>query len=150
MKTKHPVQKHTKSIAKNQWLSVVQSLEELMEQRASTETPQTKQSLMDKTALDAVNRAYTVTLRYYTILLGGGKQDALAQRQISHLWQQAGTRMRKYDADIAANLRASEHFWSNEITWQNDTIQKAWPHLNAIRVCANRMDPALRSPFSMS
>ena len=150
MRTKRPLKKRVRPTVKIEWLRVVESIEELMEKQASLETPRTKETLFDRGTLDAVNRAYAATSRYYTFLAGGGDNDPMAQKQISQLWQQAGTRMRKYDAALARHLHASQHFWSNEVTWQKDTIQQAWPHLNAIRVCANRMDPELRSPFSMS
>jgi hypothetical protein len=125
-------------------------LEDLMEKQAAMEMPANRQAMLDKKALDALNKAYAATLRYYTVLVGGGERDPRVQKQISRLWQQAGSRMRKYDAALARHLHASQKFWSKDVTWQNDTIQEAWPHLNAIRVCANRMDPELRSPFSMS
>ena len=150
MRTNRPLKKRVKPTVHNEWLRVVESFEHLMEERVSEETPQIKEHLFDKDTLDAVNRAYTVTLRYYTAVLGGREHDLRAEKLISQLWQHAGTRMRKYDADIANKLKANNSFWSNEITWQNETIQEVWPHLNAIRVCANRMDLTLTNRFSAS
>jgi len=134
----------------NEWLRVVKSLEELMQERADAEVPEREKRLMDRPAIAALNRAYTATLRYYTHLLGGGRNDERVQSAISRLWQQAGTRMRKYDASLAQRLKATNGFWSQDVTWRQATIQEAWTHLNSIRVCTNRMDPELRSPFSAS
>lgn len=121
-----------------------------MEERAEAEVPEREKKLMDRPAIAALNRAYAATLRYYTHLLGGGRRDERVQTAISRLWQQAGSRMRKYDASLAERLKASNGFWSRDVTWQQATIQEAWGHLNSIRVFTNRMDPELRSPFSAS
>jgi len=150
MKTNRPLKKRVKSTERNEWLRVVESFEHLMEKRVSEEAPRPKERLFDKNTLDAVNRAYEVTLRYYTAVLGGREHDARAEKLISQLWQQAGTKMRKYDPDIAKKLKATNGFWSQKNTWQNETIQQVWPHLNAIRVCANRMDLTLTNRFSAS
>jgi hypothetical protein len=139
-----------KTVAQNEWLLVVKSLGEMMEERAEAEAPKREKTLMDRPAIVALNRAYTATLRYYTHLLAGGRHDEPVQRAISRLWQQAGTQMRKFDASLAQRLKASNSFWSQDVTWQQATIQEAWAHLNSIRVCTNRMDPELRSPFSVS
>jgi len=149
-RTKRSQKRHAKPLVQNEWLRVVKSLEELMEERAEAEMPRREKALIDKPAIAALNRAYTATLRYYTHLLAGGRRDERVQAAISRLWQQAGTRMRKYDASLAQRLKASNSFWSRDVTWQQATIQEAWAHLNSIRVCANRMDPELRSPFSAS
>jgi hypothetical protein len=149
-RTKRPQKRRAKPLAQDEWLCVVKSLEELMEERAEAETPKRDKELMDRPAITALNRAYTATLRYYTHLFAGGRHDERVQWAISRLWQQAGTRMRKYDVSLAQRLKASNSFWSRDVTWQQATIQEAWAHLNSIRVCANRMDPELRSPFSAS
>ena len=150
MRTNRPLKKRVKPITNNEWLRVVESFEHLMEERVAEETPRTKEHLFDKNTLAAVNRAYEVTLRYYTAVLGGREHDARAERLISRLWQQAGTRMRRYDAQLAEKLKATNGFWSKKVTWENETIQQVWPHLNAIRVCANRMDLTLTNRFSAS
>jgi hypothetical protein len=134
----------------NEWLRVVKSLGELMTERVEAEAPQREKTLLDRPAIDALNRAYSAMLRYYTHLLAGGRHDDRVQSAISRLWQQAGTRMKKFDSSLAQRLKASNSFWSQDVTWQQATIQEAWAHLNSIRVCANRMDPDLRSPFSVS
>jgi len=121
-----------------------------MEERVEAEMPKREKVLMERPAITALNRAYTATLRYYTHLLGGGQHDQRVHTAISRLWQTAGTRMRRFDPSLAEKLRASNSFWSRDITWQQSTIQEAWAHLNSIRVCTNRMDPELRSPFSVS
>lgn len=135
---------------KNEWLSLVKSLGQMMEEHAESEAPKRDKTLMDRPAITALNQAYTATLRYYTHLLSGGRQDVRVQKVVSRLWQQAGTRMRKFDASLVQRLKASNSFWSQDVTWQQATIQEAWAHLNSIRVCTNRMDPELRSPFSAS
>lgn len=149
MRTKRPLKKRVKPVANSEWLRIVESLEHLMEGRVSEEIL-TKENLIDKDTLDAVNRAYAGTLRYYTAVLAGREHDAQAQKLISRLWQKAGTRMRRYDASLAKKLKASNDFWTKKVTWQNETIQQVWPHLNAIRVCANRMDLTLTNRFSAS
>ncbi len=121
-----------------------------MEQHAESEAPKRDKTLMDRSAITALNQAYTATLRYYTHLLSGGRQDVQVQKAVSQLWQQAGTQMRKFDASLGQRLKATNSFWSQEVTWQQATIQEAWAHLNSIRVCTNRMDPELRNPFSAS
>ncbi len=149
-KTKRPQKKRGRPLAQNEWLRVVKSLGRIMEQRVEAEMPKREKVLMEKPAITALNRAYATTLRYYTHLLAGGPHDARVQTAISRLWQQAGARMRKFDASLAQRLRANNSFWSQDVTWQQATIQEAWAHLNSIRACANRMDPDLRSPFSVS
>ena len=148
---KRPQRRRAKvTVQKNEWLSLVKSLGQMMEERVEAEAPKREKTLMDRPAITALNRAYTATLRYYTHLLAGGRHDARVQTAVSQLWQQAGTRMRKFDASLAGRLKASNSFWSQDVTWQQATIQEAWAHLNSIRVCTNRMDPELRSPFSAS
>jgi hypothetical protein len=148
--TKRPKKRGAKPPVQNEWLRVVISLESLLEERVETEEPDREKMRIDRSAIVALNRAYTATLRYYTHLLGGGRHEERAQKAISRLWQQAGTQMRRYDASLARRLKASNSFWAQDVTWQQATIQEAWSHLNSIRVCANRMDPELRSPFSAS
>lgn len=150
MSTNRLRKKLVKSTGSNEWLRIVESFENLMEERVSDEVPRTKAHLIDKDTLDAVNRAYSVTLRYYTAVLAGRKHDQRDERLISRLWQKAGTRMRRYDAELAKKLKSTNRFWSKRVTWQNETIQQVWPHLNAIRVCANRMDLTLTNRFSAS
>ena len=137
-------------VQKNEWLSLVKSLGQMMEERAEIEAPKREKTLMDRPAITALNQAYTATLRYYTHLLAGGRHDERVHKAVSRLWQHAGIRMRKFDASLAQRLKASNSFWSQDVTWQQATIQEAWAHLNSIRVCTNRMDPELRSPFSAS
>lgn len=149
--SKRPPRRRAKvAVPKNEWLSLVKSLGQMMEEHVETEAPKREKTLMDRPAITALNQAYTATLRYYTHLLGGGRQDERVHKVVSRLWQNAGIRMRKLDASLAQRLKASNSFWSQDVTWQQATIQEAWTHLNSIRVCTNRMDPELRSPFSAS
>ena len=150
MRINRPLKKRVKPIANSEWLRIVESFEHLMEERVSEETPRRKEHLFDRNTLDAVNKAYSVTLRYYTAVLAGREHDLRAERLISRLWQKAGTRMRRYDVGLAEKLKASNGFWTKKVTWENGTIQEVWPHLNAIRVCANRMDLTLTNQFSAS
>jgi hypothetical protein len=129
----------------NEWLSILKSLESLLadhtpQESALTITPAALPPI-DKAALAAVDVAYTVTLRYYIALLEHAQPDLRAQKHISRLWQKAGTALRRYDASVAQGLRAGRPFWSAASTWSRDTIRKAWPTLNIIRVHANRTDP---------
>ena len=137
-------------VQKNEWLCLVKSLEQMMEKRAETEAQKREKTPMDRATITALNQAYTATLRYYTHLLAGGRHDERVHKAVSRLWQQAGVRMRKLDPSLAPRLKASNSFWSQDVTWQQATIQEAWAHLNSIRVCTNRMDPELRGPFSPS
>lgn len=148
--SKRPLKKKTKAPVQNEWLRVVITLESLLENRVEAEEPDREKMRISRPAIAALNRAYSATLRYYTHLLAGGRHDERVQKAISHLWQQAGTQMRKYDAPLAQRLKASNSFWSRDVTWQQETIQAVWSHLNSIRVCANRMDPELRNSFSAS
>jgi hypothetical protein len=149
--SKRPQRRRAKvTVQKSEWLSLVKSLGQLMEARAETEAPKREKTLMDRPAITALNQAYTATLRYYTHLLAGGRHDERVHKAVSRLWQNAGIRMRKFDPSLAQRLKASNSFWSQDVTWQQATIQEAWAHLNSIRVCTNRMDPELRSPFSAS
>ena len=150
MRTKRTLKRRAKPGFGNEWLRVVECLDDLMAKRVSHKSTKTNKPEIHKDALTAVNAAYAATLRYYTALTQGGKRDPQAQQLISRLWQMAGTRMRKYDPAIATRLKASNPFWSNDATWEMETIQKTWTHLNSIRVNANKLDPDLRSPFSTS
>lgn len=121
----------------NEWLRVVESLDILLETRAFSEAPRTLKTLLDQNTVEALNTAYTATLRYYTALLESGKPDPRSQTLLSRLWQQAGTRMRRYEPALANRLKANKRFWSSAVTWEKDTIQRAWAHLNSIRTSTN-------------
>jgi hypothetical protein len=121
----------------DEWLSVVESLDQLMARHASEESTRMAKPPIDPKTLVAVNAAYVATLRYYTAVLGGGKHDAHAQKEISRLWQKAGTGIRRLDPVLADQLKATNPFWSNDVTWQTETMQKAWACLNSIRISAN-------------
>jgi hypothetical protein len=71
MRTIRPLKKRVKSPPTSEWLRVVESFENLMEERVSEDAPRTKESLIDKDTLLVVTKAYDVTLRYYTAVLGG-------------------------------------------------------------------------------
>ena len=141
MKTKRTLKKRSRPKAGNEWLCLVESLDELMARQASQESTKAGKPLIPRSILTAINAAYKGTLRYYTAVLEGGKPDPGAQRQISQLWQKAGMALRRYDPDLAGRLKASNSFWSSDVTWKKDTIQKAWAGLNSIRVNTNMMDP---------
>jgi hypothetical protein len=134
-----------KRAARNEWLAIVEELNQLMANLVSVEEalpPTRKKSAgLDKRTLAVLNEAYSATLRYYSRLLGGGSRDPQWQTKISRLWQEAGRQIRKRDPALAARFRASNTFWSEDVTWSEPTIQKAWAGLNAIRVSANMMDP---------
>jgi hypothetical protein len=130
-----------RSEPRNEWLSLVEAIDELMAQQATQESPKEGKPVIARSFLTAVNAAYAATLRSYTILLEGGTLEPGARKQISRLWQKAGEGLRKYDAALASRLKASNSFWSNDVTWNKETIQKAWAGLNSIRVNANMMDP---------
>jgi len=66
--------------------------------------------LLDKGTVEALNIAYTATLRYYTMLLEKGKHEEKAERFLSKLWQKAGTRLRRYEPTFATRLKASIAF----------------------------------------
>jgi len=130
----------------DEWLRVVASLQELMERHASEESTRVNKRPIDDKTLAAVNSAYGATLRYYTAVLGGGKHDPRAQKEISQLWHKAGVGLRRLDPVLADRLKASNAFWSNDVTWQCETIQKAWACLNSIRISANILAPDDRTP----
>lgn len=133
--------KATRSKERNDWLKVIESLDEMMAERASPDRPKSKDTILDLETVSALNVAYSATLRYYKFVLESGKRDERAQKMISRLWQKAGTRVRKYDPVLAGGLRADNRFWQSEATWKTDTIHKVWPHLNSIRTSANMMSP---------
>ncbi len=144
MKTRKSPKKpaHSKRPTKwNEWLKLVESLDEMMAERASPDRPKSKDTVLDSETVAALNLAYSATLRYYKFVLDSGRRDEGVQRQISRLWQKAGTKMRRYDPVLGPQFRADSRFWKSEATWQNETIQKVWPHLNSIRTSANMMAP---------
>ena len=145
MKTKRKLKKRAKPGIKNEWLAVVKSLDGLMAKQTPEESTKARKPLIDKKALSAVNTAYAATLRYYTALLEGGQSDPRVQKQISRLWQHAGTGLRRYDPALANRLKASNSYWSDDKTWKKDTIQKAWAGLNSIRIHSNIMDPDINA-----
>jgi len=138
MSTRKPLKKHQKRVAKNEWLSVVADLDELMAKQAAEES---RKPMFGKGIVEAVNSAYPPTLRYYTSLLEGGKRNPKAEREISRLWQKAGAGIRKCDPVLANRLKGTNAFWVNDVTWERDTIQEAWARLNSIRVNANMLAP---------
>ena len=155
MIAKRTHKRHPHPRARNEWLCVVAALDVLMAEQATQEAPKTGKSMIPRSILAAVNAAYAATLRYYTGLLEGAKPDPGAQKQIPRLWQKAGAGLRRYDPELAGQLKASNSFWSNEVTWKKETIQKAWASLNSIRINANLMDPDVNgirrwSMFSVS
>ena len=137
MKTKQDLKRARRPRRRNEWLRVVESLDELMEARAFSEKPRTPKTLLDKDTVEALNTAYSATLRYYTALLEKGNHEKRAERMLSKLWQKAGARMRRYEPALASRLKASNRFWSSAVTWERDTIQQAWAHLNSIRTNTN-------------
>ena len=126
---------------RNEWLSVVESLDRLMAQRAAQKMTRMEKPLIDRDTLAALNVAYSATLRYYSALLGGIDHSPEVQKVISQLWQKAGTRLKRYDPALAKHLKVSNGFWSNDVTWATATIQKTWTHLNSIRTSSNMIDP---------
>lgn len=146
METKRASKKRPLQKGAIDWLGVVELLDRLMARYASEESTRVEKSQIDAKTLAAVNVAYATTLRYYTSLLGGGKQDPRAQKEISRLWHKAGSGIRRLDPILADRLKASNPFWSNRVTWQEDTIQKAWASLNSIRISANILSPDNTAP----
>jgi len=141
MSTKRPPKRHARRIPKNEWLAVVASLDELLARQAPQDSRKARTPSIDKNALAAVNTAYAATLRYYTALLEGGEHDPRTQREISRLWQKAGTKIRHNDPVLANRLKASNRFWTEDVTWTKETIQQAWARLNSIRASANTLNP---------
>src|SRR5438477_598789 len=86
---------------KNDWLSVVGSLDKLMANRAAKKTTRREKPPIDKVTLTVLNTAYSATLRYYTRLVGGGEHYVEAEKAISRLWQKAGIRLQRYDPVLA-------------------------------------------------
>ena len=121
----------------NEWLRIVESLDNVLEVRVDSDTPKPAKTLLDKNTVQALNTAYSATLHYYTALLESGKHDEKAETLLPKLWQKAGTRMRRYEPTIASRLNAKNRFWSMAATWANDTIRAAWAHLNSIRTNTN-------------
>jgi hypothetical protein len=134
----------------NEWLRIVELLDTVLAKRASRETPRTERTLIDINAVEAMNTAYAVTLRYYTALLGGRERDPKVQKQISRLWQKAGARMRPYNSILADQLKSSNRFWSREATWNKETIQKVWALLNSIRTSTNMLTPVINATHQWS
>jgi hypothetical protein len=126
-KAKHP----------NEWLRIVESLDQKMEMRVESHPPKPAKTLLDKNVVEALNMAYTATLHYYTALLESGKHDEKAESLLPRLWQKAGTRMRRYEPALARRFSATNRFWSKAVTWANETIREVWAHLNSIRTSVN-------------
>jgi hypothetical protein len=146
MKTKRPLKKRQKT---NEWLSVVTSLDEMMAEQVSEDSKPSK-SVLTRTTLDAMNAAYAATLHYYTALLADGRRDPKAQREIPRLWQKVATGIKRHDPDVAGRLKASNEFWKEDVTWERETIQKAWAALNSIRSNANILSPDLKAVYRWS
>jgi hypothetical protein len=121
----------------SEWLRVVEALDELMKLRVLSDTPKPKMTLLDKDAVEALNTAYSETLRYYNVLIESGKRDEVAQSLLSRLWENVGTRMRRYKPALATLLKATNRFWLKAVTWEKETVQKMWAHLNSIRTNTN-------------
>ena len=132
-----PLKRPRKAKHANEWLRIVESLDEVMEMRVESDTPKPAKTLLDKNTVEALNTAYTATLHYYTALLESGKHDEKAETLLSRLWQKAGTRIRRYEPALASRLCANNRFWSMAVTWANDTIRAVWTHLNSIRTNTN-------------
>lgn len=141
MSIKRILKKPSKRIPRNEWLAVIASLDELMAKQASQEVPKLQKPQFDRGIVTAVNSAYAATLRYYTALIEGGRRDQTSERELSRVWQKAGMSLKRYDADLASRLKGSNEFWANDVTWEKETIQKAWACLNSIRISANSLAP---------
>jgi hypothetical protein len=123
----------------------VESLDKSLAKRLSPETPKAGRSLIDPVTVEAMNTAYAATLRYYTAILGGRGRDPKVQQQISRLWQKAGARIMRQEPALASRLKASNSFWSREVTWNKETIHKVWAHLNSIRSSINMLTPVVNA-----
>jgi uncharacterized UPF0146 family protein len=60
------------------------------------------------------------------------------------------TGIKRYVPDIANRLKASNEFWRDDVTWERETIQKAWAALNSIRSNANILSPDLKAVYRWS
>ena len=133
----------SKTNSKGEWLSIVNALDRLMKARISEDEGvvlKNKRAFNER-MLAALNVAYAATLRYYAELLGGDARNLKTEAVISGLWKEAGRLIRSYDPSLSARLTARGGCWSQESTWEPETIKKAWPGLNSIRVSANIMKP---------
>jgi hypothetical protein len=129
----------------NEWLGIIESLDELMARRVAQTTNKVLKPTLGKGIFAALNSAYAATLRYYTSLLHGGQHNPKAEREISRLWQKTGMGIRRCDPDLAIRLKGTNAFWASDVTWEAKTIQEAWVRLNAIRVNVNRLSPELNA-----
>ena len=146
MRTKTTIQKRQRPRRRrNEWLLVIGALDHYMARQAARKTTRMAKPLVDRDTLAALNTAYSVTLRYYAVLLGGASRSPEAQKAVSRLWQKAGARLKRYDPALARHLKVGCRFWSSAITWEKETIQKAWAHLNSIRTSSNMLDPEVGS-----
>jgi len=153
MRTKRTIQKRQRPRRRNEWLLVIGSLDQYLAKQAARKMTRMAKPLVDRDTLAALNTAYSVTLRYYAVLLGGANHSLEAQKAVSQLWQKAGTRLKRYDPSLAQHLKIGCRFWSSPVTWEKETIQKAWTHLNSIRTSSNMLDPevgAVVRQFSQS
>ena len=145
MRTKSTTQKRQRPRRRNEWLLVIGALDHYLARQAAKKTTRMAKPLVDRDTLASLNNAYSVTLRYYAVLLGGASHSPEAQKAVSQLWQRVGTRLKRYDPALAQHLKAGCRFWSSPITWEKETIQKAWTHLNSIRTSSNMLDPEVGS-----
>jgi hypothetical protein len=155
MDIKREAKKRQEPQSDNEWLRIVESLDKLMARHASEESTRMTKRLIGAETLAAMNIAYAATLRYYKTLLEGGKCDRGEQRRISRLWHKAGKGIRRLDPFLADRLKSGNTFWSNQLTWREDSIQETWARLNSIRISANILAPNDEdshgwSPFSSS
>jgi hypothetical protein len=56
----------------------------------------------------------------------------------------------RYDPDIASRLKASNDFWKDDVTWEKETVQKAWAARNSIRSNASILSPDLKAVYRWS
>jgi hypothetical protein len=145
MKSKRQLKRTPTLRTSNKWLHVVALLDKVMARRASPDTPKTNKTLIDNEAVEALNVAYATTLRYYITTFAGRERDQKVEQMISRLWQKAGTRMRRYEPALAGQLKAINPFWSSDVTWNKETIQKVWAHLNSIRTSTNMLTPVINA-----
>lgn len=145
MITKRPPTRHARTKSGNEWLSILKDLEFLLAQQNAPDSIIVTSPAVDKTALAAIHAAYTTTLRHYISLLDDPTPNPRVQKQISRLWQKAGTALRHSDPALANRLRAGNPFWTSPNTWRKETIRRAWTLLNSIRAYANRTDPEVQA-----
>lgn len=70
-------------------------------------------------------KAARETKEYLEYLEGGGKQRKDREKELSELWQEAGSKIYPVNSDLADRLFVKAEYWMNPEEWSKKDIEKA-------------------------